>query len=453
MLRHSVVAVMVILLVLSALLFYFTKFNLGTWRLGSADSSDAQTGDRIQNMGSTQMPHEWTEAERGLIASLSIDRLPPPPPDPSNAVGDDPAAVALGHALFFDSGLSPDDSVSCSSCHLPELYFTDGKARANVRGIETPRHTPSIVGISYSAWFFWDGRKDSQWAQALGPLEASIEHGGNRMHHARYVLSNYLDEYERLFGPAPDLSDVTRFPLEATPVEEGNMRTVWEGMTEEDRGTVNRVFTNIGKSIAAYSRLIVPGRSRFDDYAAAAVANDESRMAVLFSSEEADGLRIFVGDGQCINCHNGPLFTNGTFHNIGLPSLEKGFFDKGRTLGTLQTVGDEFNCLGAYSDANEKECVELRFIQLEGEELVGAFKVPSLRNVANTAPYMHDGIFPNLDAVIHHYNHAPHSLFGHSDLAPLAMTEKQSSALKAFLLTLSAPPNAPPEMLRPPPDE
>ena len=392
--------------------------------------------------------HRWTDGERGLIASLSIDRLPPLPPDLSNAVGDDPAAVALGHALFFDSGLSPDGTVACASCHQPELYFTDGKMRANVRDADTPRHTPSIAGIAYSDWFYWDGRKDSQWAQALAPQEASLEHGGNRTAHARYVLDNFRSQYEALFGPAPDLSDTTRFPLDAAPVEDGPLGTAWEGMTEADQGTVNRVFANIGKSIAAYSRRILPGRSRFDDYAAAALADDRSRLAELFSEEEAEGLRLFIGDGQCTDCHNGPLLTNGTFHNIGLPLPEGHKFDQGRLLGTLQVVVDEFNCLGDYSDASEKECVELRFIKLDGEELVGAFKVPSLRNAANTAPYMHNGIFADLDAVIRHYNHAPPAFPGHSDLVPLALTVGQSEALKAFLLTLSAPVDAPPELLR-----
>ena len=405
-------------------------------------------GDRLRP--GVTAAHRWTEDERRLIASLSIDRLPPLPPDPSNAVGDDPAAVALGHALYFDSGLSPDGAVSCASCHKPELYFTDGKARANVRGADTPRHTPSIVGVAYSDWFYWDGRKDSQWAQALAPQEAEIEHGGSRAAHARYVLETYGSEYEALFGPAPDLSDASRFPLAAAPVEEQATRAAWDGMMEADRETINRVFANIGKSIAAYSRRILPGRSRFDDYAAAALANDQGRMAELFSAEEAAGLRLFIGAGQCTDCHNGPLLTNGAFHNIGLPLPTGDNFDQGRSQGALQVVEDAFNCLGAYSDASAEECVELRFIKLEGEELMGAFKAPSLRNVANTAPYMHNGVFADLDAVIRHYNHAPPAFPGHSDLVPLALTVEQSDALKAFLLTLSAPPNAPPELLRPP---
>ena len=394
--------------------------------------------------------HSWTDAERGLIASLSIDRLPPLPPDPSNAVGDNPDAVALGHALFFDSGLSPDGSVACSTCHQPDRYFTDGKVLANVRDVDTPRHTPTIVGIAYSDWFYWDGRKDSQWAQALAPQEAAIEHGGTRTAHARYVLSRYSSEYEAVFGPAPDLSDTARFPAEAAPVEDETAFAAWEAMSEADRGAINRVFANIGKSIAAYSRRILPGRSRFDDYAAAALANDGTRMAELFSPQEAEGLRLFFGDGQCTDCHNGPLFTNGSFHNIGLPLPEGSSFDQGRTLGTFQVVEDVFNCLGEYSDADEEACVELRFIKLEGEELIGAFKVPGLRNASETAPYMHNGIFPDLDAVIRHYNHAPPAFPGHSDLVPLAFTEEQSAALIAFLLTLSAPPDAPPELLVPP---
>lgn len=397
--------------------------------------------------------HSWTESERGLIASLSIDRLPSLPPDPSNDVGDNSDAVALGHALFFDSGLSPDGSVACSTCHQPENYFTDGKALANVRDADTPRHTPTIVGIAYSDWYYWDGRKDSQWAQALAPQEAAIEHGGTRTAHASYVLSNYASQYESIFGPIPDLSDTSRFPPAAGPVEDQAAQAAWEGMSEADRGAVNRVFSNIGKSIAAYSRRILPGRSRFDDYAAAALTDDGTLMSELFSAQEAEGLRLFIGDGQCTDCHNGPLFTNGTFHNIGLPLPEGSKFDQGRTQGTFQVVEDVFNCLGEYSDATEEECVELRFIKLEGEELVGAFKVPGLRNVANTAPYMHNGIFPDLDAVIRHYNHAPPAFPGHSDLVPLAFTEEQSAALKAFLLTLSAPPDAPAEFLRPPAGE
>ncbi len=450
--RRLVAGASLALIVLAALVLISTGL-VGVGNIGAAIRdlfSSSADGRGLVFPSGTEPAHSWTDAERGIIASLSLDRLPPLPPDPSNAVGDDPDAVALGHALFFDSGLSPDGTVSCSTCHQPQIYFTDGKALANVRDTDTPRHTPTIVGIAYSDWYYWDGRKDSQWAQALAPQEAAIEHGGTRTAHARYVLENYRSRYEAVFGPVPDLSDTSRFPLDAAPVEDEARLAAWEGMTEADRYAINRVFANIGKSIAAYSRRIMPGRSRFDDYAAAALVNDRNRMSELFSAEEAEGLRLFIGDGQCTDCHNGPLFTNGTFHNIGLPLPEGSRFDQGRSQGTFQVVEDVFNCLGEFSDAKEEACVELRFIKLEGAELIGAFKVPGLRNVAETAPYMHNGIFPDLEAVMRHYNHAPPAFPGHSDLVPLAFTEEQSEALIAFLLTLNAPPDAPAELLRPP---
>ncbi len=448
--RGLIVGVVTALLILAAGAVFFS-FGGGAFRTAVTNILgvfEGWYGESLQPGAS--MAHTWTDAERGLIASLSIDRLPTLLPDPSNAVGDDSDAIALGHALYFDTGLSPDGTVACASCHKPELYFTDGKVKANVRGVDTQRHTPSIVGLAYNDWFYWDGRKDSQWAQALAPQETAIEHGGNRAGHARYVLERYHSQYEAVFGPAPDISDLSRFPFAAGPVEDEATHAAWTAMSEEDQRTINRIFANIGKSIAAYTRRILPGRSRFDDYAAAALVNDQRRMAELFSDEEAEGLRLFSGDAQCANCHNGPLFTNGTFHNIGLPLALGDSFDQGRSLGTLQVVEDEFNCLGAYSDATEEDCIELRFIKIEGEELLGAFKVPSLRNVANTAPYMHNGMFADLDAALRHYNAAPPAFPGHSDLNPLALTEKQSGALKAFLQTLSAPPHAPQELLRPP---
>ena len=395
--------------------------------------------------------HGWTEAERGLIASLSIDRLPPLPPDPSNAVGDDPNAVALGHTLFFDSGLSPDGTVSCGTCHMPENYFTDGKVRANVRDVDTPRHTPTIVGIAYSDWFYWDGRKDSQWAQALAPQEAAIEHAGNRTANARFVLDKYRSQYEALFGAGPDLSDASRFPPDAAPVEDEAIRAAWEAMTEgrsgygqpclrQHRQEHRRLLP--AKSCPAATALTTmrPRRSPMTKCAWLSCSAHRRRMGCACSS--ATGSVPIATTAHYLR--TAPSTTLGCL----FPEGSK--FDQGRSLGTLQVNEDVFNCLGEYSDASEKECVELRFIKLEGEELVGAFKVPSLRNVANTAPYTHNGIFPDLDAVLRHYNHAPPAFPGHSDLVPLALTEEKSAALKAFLLTLSAPPDAPPELLRPP---
>ena len=394
--------------------------------------------------------HRWSPEEQRRIRSLSLDALPPLPPDPSNAVADDPQAVALGHALFFDPRLSGDGTVACATCHRPQQYFTDGRARANVRGEETPRHTPTVVGAGYNTWFFWDGRKDSLWAQALSPQEAPLEHAGNRSRHAQVIAAHYRDAYEALFGPMPDISDPRRFPRDAGPVEDPTLRAAWEAMTPEDRERIDRIFANIGKVLAAYQRRLLPGRTRFDDYAAAVSSGDRARMAALFTDEEAQGLRLFIGKAQCINCHNGPLLTNGEFHNIGLPLRPGEAADLGRAQGASQVLEDPFNCLGPYSDAAPETCLELRFIKTEGVELVGAFKVPSLRNVAATAPYMHNGSLPTLEAVIAHYNAAPRAFPGHSDLEPLHLTAQEMAQLRAFLETLSGPPAAPAALLAPP---
>src|SRR5574338_950911 len=120
----------------------------------------------------------WSADERAMIASLVLDKLEPLPHDPSNNVADDSAAARFGRQLFFDTNLSSNGKVSCATCHLPSRDFQDDAPLGRGVGL-TGRRTMPITGTAYSPWFFWDGRTDSQWAQALGPLESSVEHGGD----------------------------------------------------------------------------------------------------------------------------------------------------------------------------------------------------------------------------------------------------------------------------------
>ncbi len=249
----------------------------------------------------------WTKDEIATLRSLWIGNLPPLPPDPSNKVADDPRAVALGKRLFFDERLSLNGKVACASCHQPELLFQDGRPLGQGVGIAT-RKTMVIAGTAYSPWLFWDGRKDSQWAQALGPLESPVEHGGTRTQYAHAIARYYREEYEALFGPPRELSDARRFPTRAGPVADPAARAAWESMAPEDRETVTRLFANMGKVIAAYERRIMPGPSRFDAYAQAVLNNDRAAMRKAFTPDEVAGLRLFIGGAQCLNCHNGPLF-------------------------------------------------------------------------------------------------------------------------------------------------
>lgn len=406
--------------------------------------SETVTADQSGSAG-------WQPAELDTIRSLWLGSLPPLPDDPSNAVANDPRAAVLGQRIFFDSRFSGAGDVSCATCHQPERLFTDGLPLAQAVGT-TKRGTPTIIGLAYSPWFFWDGRRDSQWSQALAPMEDPAEHNGSRTQfaHILYQDATYRAAYEALFGPMPALSDPDRFPEQAGPVENAEWAAAWENMSEADRLAVNQVFANIGKAIAAYERLIVPGPSRFDAYVQALVDGDQEGVNSTLSADELAGLRLFINQGNCTQCHNGPLFASHSFHSIGLPDLPEAEPDIGRLSGVQQALSDPFNCLGDYSDAGPDDCAETRFAKTAGQELMGAFKVPTLRNVAETAPYMHTGQFATLAEVLAHYNAAPAGPTGHSDLFPLGLSAAELDQLEAFLRTLSAPAAIDPALLAPP---
>ena len=384
----------------------------------------------------------WTEVELVTLRTLWIGSLPPLEPDPSNQYGDNLAAAEFGKKLFFDTRFSSNGEVACATCHVPEKGFQDGLPLAQGVGT-TNRRTMPIAGTAYSPWMFWDGRKDSQWAQALGPLESAVEHGGNRTFYAHLIDEHYRAEYEAIFGELPDLSDQSRFPEAAVPVEDESARAAWEAMSPADQETITQIYVNMGKAIAAYERQIMPTASRFDIYVQAALENDKKTMNSTLTTEELEGLRLFIGPANCTRCHNGPLFTDNSFHNTGVPAVESLPEDTGREHGAQNVLADEFNCLSQYSDAEPDQCDELNFMVSEGHELTRAFKAPSLRNVTLRAPYMHAGQFTTLEAVLDHYNTAPAAPTGHSELEQLNFSETQMNAIIAFLYTLNSEITAP----------
>jgi len=388
----------------------------------------------------------WTAAELTQLRALSIRSLPPLPPDPSNRVADDPLAAALGQRLFFDTRLSSNGQVACATCHLPDRQFQDGTPLANGVGT-TDRRTMSIVGTAHSPWQFWDGRKDSQWSQALGPLESPVEHGGDRTQYVHHVAAEYRDAYEALFGPLPDLRGL---PRHAGPVADTAASAAWAAMPPARRDEVSTAFANIGKAIAAYERRIGPGAARFDAYVDAVTAGDTARARMLLSRDEEAGLKLFVGEAQCVSCHSGPLFTNHEFHNTGVPAAPGLPADSGRFGGAAKVLGDEFNCLSRHSDAAPDQCGELRFLAQGQPAQLSQFRVPSLRNVAKRAPYMHAGQFATLREALEHYRRAPAAPQGHGELKPLALSDSQLGQIEAFLRTLSGPLDAEPRWLAAP---
>jgi cytochrome c peroxidase len=302
-----------------------------------------------------------------------------------------------------------------------------------------------IVGSGHSPWLFWDGRKDSLWSQALGPLEDAVEHGGNRGRYAHLMQTHYRADYERIFSAMPDLHAL---PADASPLGTATERAAWSAMDGQAQDDINRVFANMGKAIAAYEKSLVHGPSRFDRYVEGVVRRDSTAQQNM-TPQEVNGLRIFIGGGQCVSCHNGPLFSDQQFHNTAVPPRHLASPDRGRAAATSKVRNDEFNCLGRFSDAQPEQCTELRFMVTSGRELEGAFKTPSLRDVALRPPYMHAGQMASLEAVIAHYMQAPPALVGHTELAhgepghsartPIRLTESEVKDLVAFLGSLSGP--------------
>ena len=396
---------------------------------------------------------DWSKSERSTISALWIGNLPPLSDDPSNRVANNIDAAKFGHQLFFDKRFSGNGKVACATCHDPDKHFTDGQALATGMGV-TGRSSPSIVGTVYHPFIFWDGRADSQWAQAMGPMESAVEHGGTRAQYAHIVASDkhYRQQYEKLFGELANLSDSKRFPLIAGPVDaKANPEAVaaWQKMSTDDQKTITQIFVNTAKSIAAYERLLLPATSRFDHYAEA-IKNQSDENLDSLSHDEIEGLRLFIGKGRCIECHNGALFTNDSFSNIGTPTPEGKPFDFGRSRGAQQVIKSEFNCAGEHSDAGEYECSELRFIKRVGDDIIGSFKVPGLRNTTATAPYMHAGQMKDLDEVMEHYNKPPAPPFGHSMLTKLDLEPYQLKQIIDFLHTLDSEVAAEPHWLQAP---
>ncbi len=390
----------------------------------------------------------WSAEERAALASLSLRQLPPGPADPSNAVERHPAAIDLGRRLFEDPRLSRTGAVSCASCHDPARQFQDGLPVS--RGVGTGmRRAMPIVGAGHATWLFWDGRKDSLWSQALGPLEDAVEHGTHRTHVAQHVARHYRRDYEALFGALPLLQGL---PAEAGPKGSPAEQAAWQAIEPRRRTEVSRVFANVGKAIAAFEKSLPVVPTRLDRYIDA-VERGDRHAGQLLRADEVRGLRLFIGKAQCVSCHNGPLFTDQQFHNTGVPPRDPVRPDRGRAAATRAVLADEFNCLGPFSDAQPSQCQELRFMVTDDTALEGAFKTPGLRGVADRPPYMHAGQVATLEQVVRHYVAAPHAAVGlselthrhagaaapkHAERPPIELSEAEIADLVRFLGTLSA---------------
>ncbi|WP_179957625.1 cytochrome-c peroxidase [Exilibacterium tricleocarpae] len=390
--------------------------------------------------------YAFTDSDIAFLKHFSLSSLSPPPLSQSNDHADDLAAAKLGKKIFFDKRLSRRGRFSCASCHQPDKYFTDGRARGVAFGTGR-RSTPTLLGSAWSPWQYWDGRKDSLWAQALAPIEDPVEMNTSRTSFVRRVIKYHGAEYQAVFGRLENIRQLRRLPKNATPLGNARAKKRWQKLPAGRRHLTNTVFSNVGKSLMAYQRRLRIPPSRFDHFIDHLQRKNSGAYRAMLTAEEVSGLRIFMGKANCSSCHNGPLFTNFEFHNIGAPEPDPSRVDLGRFSGIAALVEDEFTCLSAWSDAEPTQCEEMNFLKRSGPELVGAFKTPTLRNIAATAPYMQAGQFSDLPAVLAHYNlptppfydREQHPNRPHFDILPLKLTPQETAALIAFLGTLTSP--------------
>jgi cytochrome c peroxidase len=333
--------------------------------------------------------------------------------DPSNRAAGDPRAIALGQRLFFDARLSANGGIACASCHMPERAWTDGRPRA-IGLAATDRNTPSIVNAGLLRWFSWDGGADSLWAQGLRAMLHPDEMGASAASVAGVIRGDraFACAYEAAFGARAATRDDTRVMVDAS------------------------------KAIAAYVATLGSARTPFDEFRDALARGDRA-AAARYPVAAQRGARIFAGKGNCSLCHFGPSFTNGEFHDVGIPFMAApGRVDAGRQGGIKRVAADPFNLLGEHSDdASGAVATKTRHVELQHVNF-GQFKTPSLRNVALTAPYMHDGRLATLRDVVRHYSELDMERIhthGEQLLRPLRLTAGESEDLVAFLETLSDP--------------
>ena len=384
--------------------------------------------------------------EIALVEALGP--LPPLPPDPTNAWANDADAAWFGRYLFYEPRLSGPGTFSCATCHDPAQGWGDGLRLSEAAGTTT-RHAPTLWNVGHQRWFYWDGRCDSLWCQAISPIEAEAEMAGSRLQVAHTLHDDpaLRDAYAALFGPLPDLSDGSRFPDAGRPVPDDPTHphaVAWASMAPADQDAVTEVMVHVAKAIGAFERTIQTGESRVDRYVAAFVDRDEAAMAAALSAEEEEGLRHFVSDGNCFFCHAGPLGSNREFASAGLGHRDwLPLEDLGRYGGIDGLRAAEFNAASAWSDDPAGEAANRIDRLNQSSEQLGLFKVPGLRNVADSPPYMHGGHLETLTDVVGHYNRLDEEVIvGHLDtfMVPLEWTEADIASVVAFLEAWSAEP-------------
>ena len=342
-----------------------------------------------------------------------IKRFGPWPPtyqsDPSNQLAGQALAIQLGQQLFFDPKLSLNQSIACASCHQPNHDFSDKRSLAQGLTLGL-RNIPTLWNANLKHWYGWGGSIDTLWGASL-----------NALLHPREMAMTASKLIAYLQSQPEHLNSLQQIPA-------------WQKAQSTEAKLVV-----IGKLLAAYQAQLISPKSEFDRFREALLRNDKHKIK-QYSAAKQRGLKLFIGKGNCRVCHSGPLFSNNEFSDIGLPYFDhEGNIDKGRYQGIKALRASPFSSLGRYNDDTSGNS------QIRAKHLIlthrnfGEFKVPSLRQVAHTPPYMHQGSLATLAEVVDHYSNLDEARL-HTDgvaiLTPLKLTEREKADLIAFLESL-----------------
>ena len=314
-----------------------------------------------------------------------------------------PARIALGRTLYFDMRLSADGTVACATCHDASRGFSD---RRNVaEGIHDQlgkRRTPTVMNAALFQSQFWDGRAPRLEDQAKLPIVNPIEMGQPSGEAAVAAIASdpkYVQMFKAAYGHAPNYAD-------------------------------------LGRAIASYERTLIFLDSPFDRWQ----AGDEDAI----SEQAKRGFALFNGKARCASCHminrSNPLGTDNRFHNVGVSARHQNFESLARqALAILSREEGAAGTAAVDKLALTTDMSELgRFMVTKRRSDIGAFKTEQLRNVAITAPYMHDGSMQTLWDVMDHYNKGGEANpFLDGGIEPLALSEAEIDEVVAFVFTLT----------------
>jgi cytochrome c peroxidase len=342
---------------------------------------------------------------RATVAAEAIEIAVPegvlPPEIPENNPLTD-AKIALGRKLYFDARISTDGTVACATCHDPRHGFADGRGDKTSKGVGGQlgtRNSPTVLNAAFLSDQFWDGRADTLEKQATQPIINPIEHGFKDDAAVTAKLRE-LKEYEPLFEAAFGSKeiDVERF----------------------------------GQAVASFERTIVSLDAPIDRF----ISGDKKAI-----SESAQrGWALYNGKARCNTCHGHvgafPLFTDEDYHNLGVGTEKIDFEDVARKGASAVTSGKDIDTL-VLTNVQASELG--RFVITKEPKHIGAFKTPQLRNVALTAPYMHDGSEPTLEKVMDLYNRGGNTNpYLDGGMRPLNLTPQELADVVELMKTFTS---------------